>query len=797
MAEAMKTGAGSYPRNPDGSYPRPQTWEQWEQFLGDPIARLCSGFLYSIMTKDASGEETNVQPFIPNRAQRRFLSRLWHRNIILKARQLGFCQDENMRVLTADLQWVRIAELEVGTEIVAVDEHAPPGKGSSRKMRTAIVEAKAEVFRRAFRIDFDDGRHVICTGQHPWLSRKAGTKAEWRAIEAREGLQGRLKVGTQVRWVTKPWDTPTVEDGWMGGMLDGEGSIKKANTSASINVSQREGAVWDRLNRYVEERGYSACTESDEAERLNKYGKVPVPKLAFGRMDEMFRLIGQTRPTRFIGYRFWEGREMPGKKSGIGWATITKITELADQKMIDLQTSTGTYICEGFVSHNTTLVCIMFLDHALFVDNQRCMMVAQDLPKATALFRDKVGFAYDRLPQAIKDRKPLKSRSKTELEFANNSSFQISNSARGGTLHRLHISEMGKIGAKTPDKAKEIVTGSFPAVPAPGGIIIVESTAEGQAGEFFRLVDKAQGVAQLGRKLNLKEFRLSFYPWWEEPGYELDPLGVTISKEDIEYFAETESVIGKALSPEKRAWYVATRENDFAGDEEKMWQEYPSTVEEAFKVSTEGTYYAKQLASARKQKRIGRFPYTDGVPVHSFWDIGNNDGTGIWLMQELQGEHRFIEYIEGWDQPYSHYVGEMQRRKGYIWGTHHLPHDAGHKRQEESTVDTPLQKLKRMARDLGGNWIAVPRVDDINHGIQITRSAFSASTFDEAGCKAGLIHLQNYRREWNERMGIWNQHPRKDEHTEAADAYRQYAQGFRPTRKVEPKGSKRVTWRTA
>src|SRR3546814_14190465 len=52
--------------------------------------RLCSGQLYQIMLKSPDGDEATVVPFKPNRAQRRLIARLWHRNIILKARQLGF-----------------------------------------------------------------------------------------------------------------------------------------------------------------------------------------------------------------------------------------------------------------------------------------------------------------------------------------------------------------------------------------------------------------------------------------------------------------------------------------------------------------------------------------------------------------------------------------------------------------------------------------------------------------------------------------------------------------------------------
>lgn len=54
--------------------------------------RLCSGYLYKIIIKETDDEDDPglVKPFKPNRAQRRFLRSIHYRNIMLKARQLGF-----------------------------------------------------------------------------------------------------------------------------------------------------------------------------------------------------------------------------------------------------------------------------------------------------------------------------------------------------------------------------------------------------------------------------------------------------------------------------------------------------------------------------------------------------------------------------------------------------------------------------------------------------------------------------------------------------------------------------------
>lgn len=746
--------------------------------LNDPMWRLCN--LYRIITKDPDDEKGVglVIPFRPNRAQRRLLLKLHYRNIILKARQLGFCVDPSTRVLTADLRWVAIADLQPGDEVVAVDEHPPGGRGSSRKMRTATVQAAARVHRKAFRITFDDGRSVVCTAQHPWLSKKTMTQAEWRSLDGTgNNVVGRLKVGTKVRWVAKPWGESTVEDGWFGGMLDGEGSMSKSNVASSVNVSQRHGPVWDRLVRYAEERGYNACIENDAAERPNKFGRVPVPKLAFGRMDELFRLMGQTRPTRFIDRRWWEGRELPGKRNGgIGWSTITSIEELGEQTMIDLQTSTGTYIAEGFVSHNTTLIAILWLDTALFSKSPiRCGIVAHEREAAESIFRDKVVFGYENLPEQLKEKFPLKRKTATEVEFAHNgATVRVATSMRSGTTHRLHISELGKIAAKYPAKAREVLTGSIPSVPQ-SGITVIESTAEGQDGAFYDMSQIAKASADSRRDLSQKDYRFHFFPWWEEEGYELNPAGVSFTEAELLYFTDIEAKISRPLSAAKRAWYVVTMRSDFAGEAPLMWQEYPSTPEEAFQVSTEGCYYATQITLARKQGRIMQSLPVLAVPVNTFWDIGRGDMTCVWFHQRVGAENRFVDYLEASGEDLAYYVAELQKR-GYVYGKHYLPHESSHKRMGES-ADTN-KSIEEMLQGLmpGQRTEVVPRISNLAAGIQATRNQFASAWFDETKCAQGLKRVTNYRKKWDKVRGCWMAEHEHNDDSHGSDALRQWGQ---------------------
>lgn len=424
----------------------------------------------------------------------------------------------------------------------------------------------------------------------------------------------------------------------------------------------------------------------------------------------------------------------------------------------------------------TTAIAIMWLDHALFNANQRCAVIAQDLASAEAIFRDKVKFAYDRLPEQLRKLMPLQQDRADELLFAhNNSSVKVTSSARSGTVDRLHVSEFGKICAEFPKKATEIVRGSFPAIPE-NAITIIESTAEGADGIFYDMSQRAIELHDSKAELSKKDYRFHFYPWYSDPDYVLNDNTVVISETDHEYFNGLEGQLDIVLSPEQRAWYVATRMADFGGDPQSMWQEYPSFPAESFKVSTDGVYYNLQLSDARKNGRITAVPHVAGTPVNTFWDIGASDGTGVWLHQQVGLMHRFIGYIEGWGESYSYYASKLQQL-GYVWGTHYLPHDAAHKRQQGEVVQSPKDELEKLG--LGGRWEIVPAVTDVTHGIQLMRDKFSQCWFDEAKCKEGLSHLANYRKEWNRNTGRWKDTPRHDIHSEAADSIRQFAQSFK------------------
>ena len=421
----------------------------------------------------------------------------------------------------------------------------------------------------------------------------------------------------------------------------------------------------------------------------------------------------------------------------------------------------------------TTLIAIMWLDHALWNANQRCGMIAQDRETAEAIFRDKVVFAYDHLPEEIRERFPLARASTKELLFAhNNSSMRVATSVRGGTIHRLHVSEFGKICAKFPQKAEEVVTGSFQAVPL-SGIIVVESTAEGTDGEFYKMCQRAQALVTGKALLTRSQYRFHFYAWWQDPSYTMDPGGVPISNELVDYFNEIEQLMDCKIDGGQRAWYAEKQRNDFAGAEERMWREYPSTPTEAFQQSVAGNYFAKELMILRKRGGITQVPTLD-LPVYTFWDIGRRDGTAIWFMQMLGQEDRFIGYYEGHNEDLRHYAHELQKR-GYLYGAHFLPHDGDQKKLSDynRSVKEQLQILLP-----GQAFFVVPVVSQLMTGIYSARKHLKTAWFDLDGTKEGIERLANYKKKWStSEARFLDETPDKSNGcSEGADAFRQYAQ---------------------
>lgn len=182
-----------------------------------------------------------------------------------------------------------------------------------------------------------------------------------------------------------------------------------------------------------------------------------------------------------------------------------------------------------------------------------------------------------------------------------------------------------------------------------------------------------------------------------------------------------------------------------------------------------GAYYTKEIAQARKEKRIRPlYPHDPELKVHTVWDLGISDAMTIGFFQRISGELRLIDYYEEEGYGIDHYtkkLKELSVDKNYTYGKHFAPHDS--KKREIQTGKTLVQTAKK----LGVAFEVVPSVSFID-GILKVRLMWPRLYISESACEQALSAFRNYRKVWNERLLKFDDEALHDWASHAADMLR-------------------------
>ena len=413
----------------------------------------------------------------------------------------------------------------------------------------------------------------------------------------------------------------------------------------------------------------------------------------------------------------------------------------------------------------TTFIDLFMLDECLWVPNQVGGIIAHTIEDVRKIFRRKIKHPYERLDPGIREANHATNDNAQELVFKNNSEISVATTMRAGTLNMLHVSEFGYIAAHFPEKAEEIVTGSFNTV-HPGNFIFVESTGHGKSGAFADLCMRTRKHKAQGRPLTRLDFKYHFYPWWVNAKYRLsdeDARHIIFTKEQTDYFARVEKGTGTTLDWNQRAWYVKKKE--WNGD--LMFREFPSADDEPFLAQIKGAIFHANMMKARAEGRITKVPHEPGLPVDTWWDIGRRDTNAIWFVQTLGREVRFIYYHEDVLHGLPHYLqilDDLRRDRGFQYRHHVGPNDMGVKEwgSEKTRWET--------ARNLGYTFYVSKQFSEQDQ-IDAARNLIGHALFDEENCSTGIDHLEQFRFEWNEHLQQYMTSYRHDEHSHAASAF--------------------------
>ena len=423
----------------------------------------------------------------------------------------------------------------------------------------------------------------------------------------------------------------------------------------------------------------------------------------------------------------------------------------------------------------STLWLVSYFDDAVFGEHLSIGLMAQGTDEATTLL-ERVKLLWERLDGDIKKfvgTVVIKDNTK-EYGFNNKCTIFIRVSFRSTTLQRLHISEFGKIANNNPQRAKETKTGTLQAL-APGNTGIIESTAEG-TNEFKTMWTAAVAAVQSGQ-MTSKDFFPVFLSWLNDPDC-VQEVDQAIDNEAEQYFRELEDELAIVLTKEQKNFWI-TQRRELAGD---IYQEYPATPEEAFAASRDGTYYSRKYnESCVRKGGLVKGLYDPNLETDVFFDIGVDDYCVMLWVQYYRGVYRIVHeyWNDGYDlEFYVDVVGEV----GMPVTALRYPHDitvrqaaggratGGRARRRIDIVSDYIRHNK-----LNYKTAIIPK-SGVADGIELVRAMIPNMQIDPK-CTYVISCLNNYSKEWDNKLQQWKTTPLHDEYSHGADVLRQVAVG--------------------
>ena len=403
----------------------------------------------------------------------------------------------------------------------------------------------------------------------------------------------------------------------------------------------------------------------------------------------------------------------------------------------------------------STVIAMIVLDTVLFGTSVQCSLCDIDIPNADRKLDEKVFYAFERLPAALRHYwTPIKKTLSPGIftiqhgtDSTNKSTFYAGQKARGGTNQILWMSEWAELAAKHPAMSAEYLRGAWPA--AAEGLRIIESTwYGGKSGDVWGIAKKGldphTGLPLPREKCTALTPRILFFPWYVIPSRRLACPNPSLIRPEVRaYFAKALEGTGDSLDDAQIYWYQEAALDVYHHETQFI---YPTNIHECWNANIEGAIWSTALAMAKAAGRVGEVPHRPDLEVDTFWDLGAPENSPCVYVQHDHEQRRIIDSdteIQG---------GEVADRvrllkeKGYRYGTHYLPHDAGQRQKNGKTYFSEFEAELRaqgvsgrvvQLRQTGNRWLG------INHFTGLLKKSV---WIDEKKCAFVLESIAAYRR---------------------------------------------------
>jgi phage terminase large subunit len=234
-------------------------------------------------------------------------------------------------------------------------------------------------------------------------------------------------------------------------------------------------------------------------------------------------------------------------------------------------------------------------------------------------------------------------------------------------------------------------------------------------------------------------------------------------------------------------WFTGELEQERLDCMRSEPDQYDHVWEGGYLSIASGAYFAKQLATARAENRIGKVAADPLMTLRAVWDIGGTgakaDATAIWIVQYVGREIRFLDYYEASGQPLAAHVNWL-RDSGYGRALCVLPHDgAQHDKIQQTTYEGAL-------RQAGFDVKVIPNqgAGAATQRIEAARRLFPQMWIDEVKCAGGLEAIGWYHEKKDPKRNI-GLGPEHDWSSHGSDAFALAAVDYQP-----PTQSRKITY---
>lgn len=261
---------------------------------------------------------------------------------VLVEEKVDGCVTPDTLVLTADLRYVPAGVLCVGDQLIGFEDTV-----NNPHLVLSTVTAAQPIRKDCFELTTDT-RQVTASADHPWLVSHLSRYSSNSHNGKRWVRQESLTEGDEIL-ALPVWDTPlTWEAGYLAGFYDGEGSLVRHKGQRILSSYQTIGAVLETVHALLLTQGFRVARyERRRQEQWKMIGTLIVR----GGWTEIIRFLGTNRPIRLLGKS--QSAWIDAPLNCVPREVVKEVRHVGDREVIGLSTSSGTYIANGLLCHNS------------------------------------------------------------------------------------------------------------------------------------------------------------------------------------------------------------------------------------------------------------------------------------------------------------------------------------------------------------------------------------------------------------------------------------------------------------